>query len=121
MGQIDQLTAFLTANGMEAKAWKGMHVFLNGIDDLHSLGKDIKAFIELDEPWTEDADYLWQGCALRVQCHANEPVRWRRDRAKQVKHGVMLDLARIDKATDGGLFGPLGNDVVDDWRKVVAG
>ena len=59
--QIDQLTNFLNDNGFKARPWREFRVYLNG------YGKDIKAYIELDEPTAELGDSTICSTAARSE------------------------------------------------------
>lgn len=112
--QIDALTAFLNRHGLRATAWQNRRVYLNG------YGRDIKAYIDLDDPTADvEGSYLFAGAALRVFSNANQNSKWLANRAKQIKHSIMLALAEADEASDGALFGPLGRDVCEKWEDVI--
>lgn len=84
MTQLEALTAALNAAGLDAKSWKGQRIYLNG------LGRDISAYITLDEPASEaEPGSLFSGCALKVFSNAEQDRQWLINRAKQVKHGLM--------------------------------
>jgi hypothetical protein len=103
MTQIEKLEAVLQQIGLRANAWKGCRIYING------YGRDIKAFFHLEHPAEEAGEDLLEGVALRVFSNANQPMRWCVNRAKQVKHSIMLS------AKDAGLV----DDVCDDWQQVV--
>ena len=82
--QIEALESALKAAGLNAKAWKGCRIYFNG------YGKDIKAFIELDQPESTDFEYAYQGCALKVYTNAeNVSGKWAINRVKPIKHELM--------------------------------
>ena len=92
MNHITELRDRLNANGFKAAIWQDRRIYLNG------YGKDIKAYVELDEPLRErnpqDAtDTLYSGCALKVYSNADQDRKWLVNRAKQVKHALMIRLA----------------------------
>ncbi|RIK91787.1 MAG: hypothetical protein DCC73_15100 [Proteobacteria bacterium] len=112
--QIDALTAFLNDHGLQAAAWQNRRIYLNG------YGRDIKAYIDLDDPTAAAAgSYLFFGAALRVFSNADQNGKWRANRAKQIKHSIMLAMAAADEASDGALFGPLGREVCEKWEDVI--
>ena len=90
--QIDALCDAMKTAGMKAAKWDNRRIYING------YGRDIKAYVQFDEPWT-DADEctgpmgLWAGCALKVYSDSDQSRQWLINRAKQVKHEIMLALA----------------------------
>ena len=98
--QIDALTDILCRHGVKARAWKARRIYING------HGRDISAYIELDEPERDVADLdnwggpgvppdtgCFEGCALRVFSNAQQGQSWLINRAKQVKHDLMGQIA----------------------------
>lgn len=106
MTQIEALTAALVSAGLTAKAWKGQRIYING------LGRDMSAYIALDEPDAEAADgRLFDGCALKV--YSSQEVRSSAiARAKQVKHGLMETLS------NAGITAYLGTPC-ERWQDVI--
>lgn len=104
MMQIDALANELKKAGIKAKVWLGYRIYLN------NLGRDIKAYIELDYPGEAPGDNLFHGCSLKVYSVCDMPKVWRINRAKQVKHSLMLQLAEC---------GIVKHDVCSDWREVI--
>ena len=112
--QIEQLTNFLNDNGFKARPWREFRVYLN------NYGKDIKAYIELDEPTAElgDDEYLFNGCALRVFSNAAQSRAWLINRAKQVKHGIMCELDTVNDKSNFALFGEKV-ETCENWQDVI--
>lgn len=108
--QIDKLTIALNNAGLTARAWKNKRIYLNG------YGRDISAYITLDEPESQAvAGRLFDGCALKVYSNCeSQPHQWRVNRAKQIKHGVMHTL--YNEGT--GITGHLGA-VCETWQEVI--
>lgn len=110
--QITSLTAALKKSGFNAREWKNERIYLNG------LGRDITAFVTLDEPLSApDADNLFEGCGLKVFSNCdNQPMAWKINRAKQVKHEIMksLDFSGIT-ALSCLKHGP----VCETWQEVI--
>lgn len=106
MTNVRRLYETLKASGLNVSLWRGCRVYING------LGKDITAYFDYPDGGSMDEadneDVLW--CArLRVFSNANQTHQWRVNRAKQVKHYIMLTIR------EAGLV-----DVVcADWREVV--
>lgn len=108
---IEALTDALNHAGFDAKAWKNSKIYLNG------YGKDISAYIDLDDPLDEDfdEDKLWDGCSLKVYSNCeSQPGKWRVNRAKQIKHGIMQLLYSEGR----GITAYLG-DVCENWQDVI--
>jgi hypothetical protein len=115
--RINALTEFLADKGMKASAWKNRRVYLNG------YGRDIKACIVLDDPLDtynpdDETDSLYSGCSLKVYSNCEQGRKWLINRAKQVKHNIMCEMATIGEADDN-LFGSSGTKVCDDWRDII--
>jgi len=85
MTKIVALYAALEAAEFRASIWRDRRIYING------FGRDIKAYIELDNPADEaDTTRLFDGAALRVYSNCDsQPAIWRMNRAKQVKHELM--------------------------------
>lgn len=118
MTHIEQLTEALKAEGIDAAAWiknGRSRIYLNG------HGRDIKAWIEMDDPEGDGSEYvdeLYSGCNLKVYSNANQDQKWLTNRSKQIKHSIMLRLH--EAATDGELKSPLlASPICDDWRDVI--
>ena len=86
MKQIDALTEAIKSSGISAKAWKESRIYLSG------FGKDITAYITLDEPLSETFEHLFGGCALKVFTDCNQGANWKMNRYRQVKHSIMMTL-----------------------------
>jgi len=104
INRINKLEAFLKECGFAAKIWKN-RVYIG------DLGRDINAFFIVD-----DADQLADprenalaGSALRVFSDAdNVTAKWKINRAKQVKHGIMIRCAE-----------KIGVEVCANWEDVI--
>ena len=95
MRQIDAMCAKLNAEGFEAKTWKDQRIYLNG------YGRDIKAYITFDDPThdlnvEDESDTLFAGCGLKVYSDCEQSRSWLINRAKQVKHSIMLRLNELN-------------------------
>ena len=101
---IDALEEALKEAGFKARQWKGFRIYLNG------YGRDIKAYIELDEPDAAAPEDLYEGCVLKVFSNAAQSTRWRVNRAKQVKHDIALRLNAVGITT-----GP----VCEHWQDII--
>ena len=93
--QIQVLHAALVKAGFDAKIWKDQRIYFNG------QGRDIKAFIQLDEPMEplDDSVTLLSGCALKVFSDCEQDRKWLANRAKQVKHALMVQMFDAGIAT----------------------
>lgn len=101
--QIEALTEKLAAAGLKARAWQGRRIYING------LGRDISAFVALNQPDAPAGDNLFDGCALKVFSDASQPGAWRANRAKQIKHELMQQM------NSAGIVG----EVCSDWKDVI--
>ena len=115
MRQIDELEKFLNDNGFSAKQWKLGRIYLNG------YGKDIKAFIEMDDPDTEDFETVYDGCQIKVYSNANQHYNWIKNRQKQIKHSIAL------KLDDSGLLKQVSDSynqkhspAPENWQDMIA-
>ena len=109
MNHTTELCDRLNADGFKAAIWQDRRIYLNG------CGKDIKAYIELDDPLrkrdpNDATDTLYSGCTLKVYSNAAQDRAWLVNRAKKVKHALMLRLVE-----NGIVPGP----VCPDWRAVI--
>ena len=86
MRQIEALTQAIKSTGISAKVWKDSRIYLSG------FGRDITAYITLDEPLSETFEHLFQGCALKVFTDCNQSANWKMNRYRQVKHSIMITL-----------------------------
>jgi hypothetical protein len=107
--QIVALTARLNEAGFKACIWKGSRIYLNG------YGRDMKCYITFDDPDADAATLtgamgLFDGAALKVYSDTEQSRAWLVNRAKQVKHVIMLRLAEA-----GVVTGP----VCETWREVI--
>lgn len=88
MKHIDALARALNLSDFAATPWKNCRVYING------LGKDISAYFTFDEPEADvepEADLL-AGTALKVFTNCAQGQAWKINRAKQVKHDLMVRL-----------------------------
>ena len=131
--QIDALANALAQHGLGAAT--GAQTFVAGVGGalgriyLNGYGRDISAYIELDEPERDVAELedwagpgvrpeagLYEGAALRVYSDAAQGRAWRVNRAKQVKHEIMTAIAAAMVAE--GCPAEFWT-VTDDWREVI--
>ncbi len=86
---IRALCEKLNESGFEAKIWRNERIYLNG------YGRDIKAYFLLFDPEDVPPDSDWallDGVVLKVSSHGDKSAKWLLNRAKQVKHAIMLDV-----------------------------
>jgi hypothetical protein len=107
--QIVALAARLNEAGFKACIWKASRIYLNG------YGRDMKCCIMFDDPDADAATLtgpmgLFDGAALKVYSNADQSHAWLVNRAKQVKHVIMLQLEEA-----GVITGP----VCETWQEVI--
>ena len=113
---IDTLHEYLNANGFKASIWQDRRIYLNGFLG-SKYDRDIKAYIEIDEPLDEVPDVsesspvhpLMAGCAVKVFSNADQERQWLANRAKQFKRGVAVQLHEV---------GLLKDAPPEDWREI---
>ena len=106
--QKQALTEALNDRGVKADLWEKhgfTRIYLGG------FGKDIKAYIELDEPESAVTDDLWCGARLSVRSRAAAPDNWLLNREKQIRHAIMIRLSESQI---------VDCKVCDDWRDVIS-
>ncbi len=84
---IDRLEQALKDAGFNVSIWQGRRIYFNG------EGRDIAAYIEFDGPVdpARPETPLLSGCDLKVFSNSEtQGLAWRINRAKQVKHDLML-------------------------------
>lgn len=115
---VYRLAQFLCDAGFKAQAWQNRRVYINAGPQGQKLGRDIKCYIELDEPLApapegepdaEGYHPLFAGCALKVYTNAEQDPAWIGNRRKQTMHDVAGWLHGV------GLIGR----PCEDWREVL--
>ncbi len=97
--------ALQTALIKKCSIFESNQIYIDG------FGEDVKAYIELDDPDSDDYESLYDGCNLRVFLdeHYTSP-KWRDQRAKQIKHSIW------EKMHDAGI---VNQPPPEDWEDVV--
>lgn len=99
---LEELASYIGGSAW-VKAGK-QRVYFNG------YGRDIKAYLDIDpdvDVYAVDEDGLVEGAALKVWSDAPQAQNWVVNRAKQVKHQIMLKVAKIT-----------GASVCTNWQEV---
>ena len=114
MRQIDALEQTLNDNYIRAATWEKngkARIYLNG------YGRDIKAYIELDDPNRDVApgEPLFASCILRVITDIeNQPVQWILNRRKQIAHGIAQEMFAA------GIFRGVSEEpICENWRDFI--
>lgn len=92
--QIEKLDDNLSMAGFKTGLWKGIRIYING------YGKDIKAWIEFDYPFSTDFSNPYDGCSLRVFSNTSQHKNWLIARAKKVKFKIMNDMKEAGIITE---------------------
>ena len=114
---IESLNNYLNDNGFIASIWQNRRVYINGYGG-KKYDKDIKAYIDIDEPFEEVPDEtgsspvhpLMAGCALKVFSNADQERQWLINRAKQFKRNVAVQLHEV---------GLVKEAPPEDWREMI--
>lgn len=96
MKQIAALTQALNESGISAKSWRDSRIYLSG------FGRDITAYITLDEPLSETFEHLFGGCSLKVFTDCEQSQNWKMNRYREVKHKIMITLDEAGITTSIG-------------------
>jgi len=104
MKQIDALHAALIKAGLNAAIWRNQRIYING------LGTDITAHFAFDDTQATAGDDLLEGATLKVFSNCNQNRAWLLNRAKQVKHNLMV---RVFNAGISKVEPPA------EWREVI--
>lgn len=104
MKQIDALHAALIKAGLNAAIWRNQRIYIN------NLGTDITAYFTFDDTQATAGDNLLQDTALKVYSSCPQSRLWVMNRAKQVKHNLMV---RVFNAGISKVEPPA------EWREVI--
>ena len=100
---IEALKGELIEAGFKAAIWQGRRVYLNG------YGRDVKAWIEPEVPDAPAPNDIYAGCSLKVFSNCDQSHKWLVNRAKQMKHLIMQQLA------DSGI---VKDEICQSWQDV---
>lgn len=105
--QIEELEKVLNESKIHCKNWKNKRLYFSGLD------KDINAYLTFDEP-EQEAEHLLAGTSLKVFSNAEQSPKWLANRAKQVKHIIMLKIQETGVTHSGKPF-----EVCENWQDVI--
>lgn len=69
-------------------------IYLHGKNGM-AFGKDITAYVELENPISTNFSHAYENCKLIVYTNCQQHINWRVDRVKRVKTEILTLLKKI--------------------------
>jgi len=104
MTNIEQLAAKINDETSMKVSIRNERIYLDG-----RFGADITAYYQFDDATAPAQPDIFAGAALKVFPNASQTEKWLVNRAKKIKHGIMMDLLEAE----------LIEDCCEDWEDVI--
>jgi len=86
MNKIDNLSLLLDKAGIRHKIWQNKRIYF-------SKDRTANCYIEFEDPAADATSNALESASLRVFSNcASQTAKWNVNRAKQIKHAIMLEL-----------------------------